>query len=210
MRRAIAIVLCACGAAPADHAIGNATSGPPAIPAASTLSLSEVCGRADGTVSASWPAPQHRGQLFELVDRDGFVATARIGRREIDCDDCPGPSVEAAFVGRGPARLGCFAAFGPVTAPLIHATMRWISSTTAISNQTKVTGWQVTGELDLDGDRHADVAIVHRCAQVTASGCSSFVCNRVCEGLRPAADSTAPVTAVQCSGFVPDVADCKP
>src|SRR4051794_18399828 len=90
------LVVAACGREPPIGAPANSTRGeaPPEIGA-----VIDVCMGIDHHetitryASAGWPAGTHAGKLFELIGKTGPVATVRITKREIECDDCAGPSV---------------------------------------------------------------------------------------------------------------------
>jgi len=56
--------------------------------------IATICIDAGATARADWPAARSKGALFVLADPEGYVATARIGHREQDCDDCAGPGID--------------------------------------------------------------------------------------------------------------------
>jgi hypothetical protein len=204
VRHLLCICLAAChhgGAREISHVMPVADPQPPS----SSLMVATICTEAGDVASAKWPAARERGRLFVLADASGYVATARIGEHERDCDDCEGPSIDAEIIDRHGVRPPtCFVAVGPVAGPLARAR---IIDGTAASRPTS-TEWTVSKEIDLDGDARADLAVVTRCAHVLPSGCGDSVCDRTCDGVR--IGLVAEVTSVMCRSFVPDIDDCEP
>jgi hypothetical protein len=172
--------------------------------------IATICIDAGATARADWPAARSKGALFVLADPEGYVATARIGHREQDCDDCAGPGIDAVIVDRGvPRKPGCFTAFGPVDRPLVHARAIRLGIGAAASYHA-VSDWAAFERIDLGGDNYADLALVTRCAHVLPSGCIDHVCDQTCSGVRVGTALNATPTSIVCRSFIPDVDDCVP
>jgi hypothetical protein len=181
-----------------------------AAPDTASLAVVAVCpptvpsNRAAG---AQWPAARFRGALFSVANDHGYLATVRITATSRDCDDCPGPVMDAELVhGRWWNADTCEFAVGPVQAPL--RPLRVVRVNDGSTGAHAVTPWRERLRIDLDGNGQSDLASVERCDHVAHSGCNDHVCDRTCQGVRAAGAPDSQVGFVECQGYIPDAVDC--
>lgn len=211
VRRALIIGLIACHSPQAGHDdLANHAMSTDRPSMVISPVIATICIDAGATARADWPATRSKGALFVLADAEGYVATARIGHREQDCDDCAGPGIDAVIVDRGvPRKPGCFTAFGPVDRPLVHARAVRLGIGDAASYHA-VSDWATFERIDLGGDGYADLALVTRCAHVLPSGCIDHLCDQTCSGVSVGTALDTTPTSIDCRWFIPDLNDCVP